>query len=1178
MERLHAAAFEAEGRIAVGPSRDAPRAAVAAVPPPKASEPGSALERLRAAMVEAEAKLLSNGQKAAPGARAARSKARSRSRSRSPRRAAAAAAAAAAGAPLQPGTPLPEGEAGEAPTEGEAPAAAGEAPAADPEAVAVPQRKALSALEQLRRALADADARINDTQGKHWLGAHEPTWKPGPQWPRGDANMALRAKLTPMDRERAPWPLVEKMRVASAEAAVDVGVAASAAVRNTALAGKFGGDVHARLLGRFGTPPAVRPNFWAHGADLELPGNFNGRRHLAKLKTPVPKPPPPPRPPVQRSQSTGRISLSFSSPARHEYKVELSMGATLAPTGGAMSDMPSIGTSAVLSKTWKHVPQILPQCVRESLAAAAAPVDLFEDVALPGLSEKSHDPRAPRHTAAGKAEALAEAGPEPARRKEPYAPAALRPRREDALAPEEDEAPSTSARPKPQRGPHVVRRKARKMPRMTVEEPEQSVYADPPPRAPDAATGASKPRALLRPPPKEDDGDDAVFDDGLMLFTSESAGTEGPLALDAPHDLPAPTAPPTPLPADVAAPAPLHAQPELAFTPRDSDPPGRGAAKRWRMRRRTERQEVSVRTFKRSKVTLTRWEAACVIQAFFRGMEARRLMSAIKARVLLSTHLSEKALTGKATGFDAEAMAPQALRHVKVLAEFYEKSSGRAKFATATASAVAASTARTATNVSSTATTGATARRRNGAPLSVAPLPAKPNPLLKIYEQQGEAAALEAAAREALTWTNWMVPDIAKEAEDDATLAAVRAFRDMLKEGEAPADTRQFANRIALKAAAEVVGPAIAELTAHGLNADHYQSASTTIANRVRDGKEALGDEARARKVPTIAHDAEHARTFEKHFDKLRDHSGKAAGARAPAASAAPPTPAAAKPARATATLSPAPVSAKAAAKAAPQPASVPVKAAVPAAKAAPPPVAAPPVAVPAGKRNERSWFDSAASLFTGNRGLTQAAAATRIQSAVRAMRARRQLDILKARVELRAAVAAVRDKGIAAQPAVLDRTMALGDAYLRAWNLPRAEQCYTHVLETMERDYGRGDVRCVRPASALARVYRERGEPQRAIEVMRRATAPSPKPVATPSPPRDALSAALGGFGLFGGATAAAAAPATGSKVLDSAAVGVQDALANTGKAMQGAADNLAGALGLGWLSSQAAAPRPTA
>jgi hypothetical protein len=123
-----------------------------------------------------------------------------------------------------------------------------------------------------------------------------------------------------------------------------------------------------------------------------------------------------------------------------------------------------------------------------------------------------------------------------------------------------------------------------------------------------------------------------------------------------------------------------------------------------------------------------------------------------------------------------------------------------------------------------------------------------------------------------------------------------------------------------------------------------------------------------------------------------------------------------------------------------------------------------------------------------------------------------------------------------------------------------------------MERDYGRGDVRCVRPASALARVYRERGEPQRAEEVMKRATTgASPKGGApAASPGRDQL------FGLFGGGgnTAAASAPTTGSKVLDSAAVGVQDAFVSSGKALQGAADNLAGALGLGWLSSQPAKP----
>jgi hypothetical protein len=1193
LERLHAAASDAEGRIASGPSRVVPasapaaRSAAARAPSPAATAgasngPVSALERLRAAMVEAEAKLLSNGKPSSLLARA-RSRSHSRSRSRSPRRAAAAAAAAAAaGAPPGEGVePVPEGEAG---AEGGATPGAPAAPAAPatPAPTPAPPAKASSALEQLRRALADADSRISDNSGKHWLGAHEPKWQPGPQWqPSGDIGL----KMRPADRSRSPWPLVEKMRVAS-DAAVDAtGHAAATLTHNASLHGQFWGDVNARLVGRYGTPPAVRPQYWAHGVDMEVPPDHAGRRGLAKKMVPLPKPPPPPMPAKPRSQSTGRISLSFSSPARNQYEVSLTMGASIAPTGGAMSDMPSIGTS--VTKTWTHVPTILAQCVREMVPADAVPLDVFADVAEPILSEKGHDPKAARHDSAGKAEARAAPWQEPACAKEPYAPAMLRPRRELSLPDEADEAPSTSARPKPQRGPHVVRRKARKLPDMTVALPPCGLEMDPPPQVPGAAHGQAQPRPLLRPPAVEEDGDDAVFADGLMLFTDESPGAPaGPARTSFPHARPAPAAPPTSLPPDVGAFAPRRAQPEAGFMPREEDLPGRGAAKRWRMRRRAERAVVSTRTVRRGKVKLTRWEAACIIQAHYRGMESRRLMAAIKARIMLSTHLCEKGITGKAVGFDDTAMAPAALRHVKVLAEFYEKSSQGKRFAGARVGAAQAVTSRTATVTESASTSGRPGAR--GAPPSqVAALPARPNPLLHIYETQGEAAALEAAAREALTWTNWMVPDLAKEAEDDATLAAVHAFRDMLKEGDTPLDTRAFADRIALKAAAEVVAPAMVVLTKHGLTQDHYASATVTVANRVRDGKdtqEALGDAAKARKVPTIAHDAATTKKFEAEFGKMRATSGKQAPAGAAAAPQTSsmqvpplvPTPASVKPARVTVTLPVAPP-----VKASPamvKPARSPVVSAAVPVKGAPQAAA-----VPAKGRGERSWFDSAASLFSGGRGLSQAQAATRIQAAVRGMRARRQLEILKARVELRAAVAAVRDKGIAAQPAVLDRTMALGDAYLRAWNLPRAEQCYTHVLDTMERDYGRGDVRCVRPASALARVHRERGEPERAEEVMKRATTPaaSPKPAA-PSPPRDALSAALGGFGLFGAATAPAAAPValvptkSGSRVLDSAATGVQDAFASSGKALQGAADNLAGALGLGWLSSQGAKPAP--
>ena len=589
---------------------------------------------------------------------------------------------------------------------------------------------------------------------------------------------------------------------------------------------------------------------------------------------------------------------------------------------------------------------------------------------------------------------------------------------------------------------------------------------------------------------------------------------------------------------------------------RDALGAGRGAAKRWR------RRAVTVKP--RVKVTLTRWQAACIIQAHFRGMTARRLISAVKARILLSTHLTEKAVLGKTLGLEEGAMAPTALKHVKVLSEFYEKSTHMKRFSEARESAETLT------------------RSRSGG----AALPAQPNPLLQIYKAKGEAAALEAAAREALTWTNWMVPDLAKEAEDDATLAAVRAFKDMLREGESAADTRQFADRIALKAAAEVIGPSYADLTHAGLNGEGYVSSNVTFANRIRDGKPDDLELARARKVPTIAHDEATAKHFQEEFKRMKDDMPRLGGPRQEPLADVPDI----TPARATSATTPnttarvpfvkagTPAAAAAAVKA-----TTAKKVSPPATAAAPaPPVAAgKPAAAAAKPRGERGWFDSAASLFGRGSGLSQQAAVTRIQAAVRGMRARRQLAILKARVELRAAVAAVRDKGIAAQPAVLDRTMALGDAYLRAWNLPRAEQCYTHVLETMERDYGRGDVRCVRPASALARVYRERGEPQRADEVMRRATQKSPSPKPSPAaaaagaaPAKDPLSAALG---LFGGA-APLAMPATGSKALDSAASNVQDALASSTKALQDGMANLGGALSFGWLSSQPAKPAATA
>jgi len=56
----------------------------------------------------------------------------------------------------------------------------------------------------------------------------------------------------------------------------------------------------------------------------------------------------------------------------------------------------------------------------------------------------------------------------------------------------------------------------------------------------------------------------------------------------------------------------------------------------------------------------------------------------------------------------------------------------------------------------------------------VPPGPALGARLCALYRTKGEAAALEAAAKEALAWTQWMVPDGATAAEDDAALSAAR--------------------------------------------------------------------------------------------------------------------------------------------------------------------------------------------------------------------------------------------------------------------------------------------------------------------------------------------------------------------------------------------------------------------
>jgi len=1045
-------------------------------------------------MLEAEAKLLSNGQKKVKGDAPAPTPHANAARSTSP--------GSRSGSP--------------APREQEA----------EPHGGTVAGDMA-RALQALKGALERADGHLNDPRGRHWLGAHEPDWSKEPAWkvdPK--ANSGLRAALRPAQARREPWALTQHLAAASRAADSDASGAVQAAVSATTLPGRFWNDVGTRLVRRYASPPVVRPNPWAHEAELSVPLGAAGHRGVARTPTVVEQPVA--KPPRPRAASTGRISLAFSSPQRNTWEVSLTMGASYG----------NVSTTGTLSKTFERV--LIPQRWADPARVPGVPQNILVHTLFPRVLEKGHNAQWPRMVQPGKAAASVPV-PNVAPAREPWALAVLRPRPEGTLLPEQEAALAPAWAPKPQRGPHKVRRKSGKVATMRVALPTQRGSGAPPAQPPGTQSADVQQRCLHILPPVKPETDVDSFVDADTGACSECTG---PAAVYDPaagfHLDVAPPAPSGPGPQRAHAPAP-GAQVEASFITRDDRAVPRAGGKRWRARAKTERQVVSTKTIHKPRVRLTRWEAACIIQAHFRGWEARRMMSAIKARIMLSTHLVESRMAGvKGRGAMDTALPSAALRHVKVLAEAYEQSSHRPKFARAENAARQASSTHRA--------------------LSAMPDRADANPLVRIYQTKGEAAAVEAAAKEALAWTNWMVPDLAKTPEDDATVAAVRAFKDMvLREGEPVSEARASADRISMKAAAEVVGAAMSELTSHGLSSDGYISTTATIANRLRDGKESSGEVNGGVKRPAWEREAyapnrrsrdrltgEQAEReaerdhFARSYENIqREHKlptppstgTQARRAQAQAASAAPPrTPAAA----------PAPVAASAARSTTERP----------------------------------RWLDTAAALFGRNNNAAQQAAVVKLQSAVRRMRARRQLEVLRARADLRSAVSAVRERGIAGQPAVLDKTMALGDAYLKAWNLPRAEQCYSHVLDTMERDYGQGDARCIRPASALAQVYRRRGEPSRAADVMQRATTAPSKPHA-----KDPFSSAFGG--LFGGGAAAPAAGAsapvglaamqTGSKVLDGAAAGVQDALANSTKAMQDQLGNLFG--GAGWLSS-----RPTA
>lgn len=81
--------------------------------------------------------------------------------------------------------------------------------------------------------------------------------------------------------------------------------------------------------------------------------------------------------------------------------------------------------------------------------------------------------------------------------------------------------------------------------------------------------------------------------------------------------------------------------------------------------------------------------------------------------------------------------------------------------------------------------------------------------------------------------------------------------------------------------------------------------------------------------------------------------------------------------------------------------------------------------------------------------------AATRIQAAFRGGKARRHVDVVRARKDLRSALAAARSVPGSLQPEVVYSMLGLADAYMRAGDAAMAEQCYSVAMDSIERDYG---------------------------------------------------------------------------------------------------------------------------
>ena len=127
---------------------------------------------------------------------------------------------------------------------------------------------------------------------------------------------------------------------------------------------------------------------------------------------------------------------------------------------------------------------------------------------------------------------------------------------------------------------------------------------------------------------------------------------------------------------------------------------------------------------------------------------------------------------------------------------------------------------------------------------------------------------------------------------------------------------------------------------------------------------------------------------------------------------------------------------------------------------------------------------------------MTRDRATVVIQAHMRGLVARRWAEVQRCRLDLRGAVAEAKERPEEAHPEVIQCMLDLGEAYLRAWDPHNAEQAYSVALESIEREYGAGDPRCRKPAEILARIFADRGDVAMAQEVLHRALGDTSAPV----------------------------------------------------------------------------------